>query len=150
MADTDTGADTAGETTASVPERAVAALEHPGAEIEKLAEEHLPEGLTESAPGLLPGEEQPHPSPLKYVVIAVVLVIVTAAEVWTSYLDEVLSDNVIIVLLLLFGFLKFTMVAAWYMHLRTDKPIFRRFFALGVTAAILLYLIVLLMLHVFE
>jgi cytochrome c oxidase subunit IV len=125
------------------------ALEQPGRELEQVADEHLP-AATEPAPGLLPGEVRPHPSPLKYVMIAVVLVVVTAAEVWVSYLDEVLASGLIIVLLLLFGFLKFTMVAAWYMHLRTDKPIFRRFFALGVVAAISLYLIVLLTLDVFS
>jgi cytochrome c oxidase subunit 4 len=125
------------------------ALEQPGRELEQVADEHLP-AATEPAPGLLPGEVRPHPSPLKYVMIAVVLVVVTAAEVWVSYLDEVLASGLIIVLLLLFGFLKFTMVAAWYMHLRTDKAIFRRFFALGIAAAISLYLIVLLTLHVFS
>jgi caa(3)-type oxidase subunit IV len=149
VADTDTEA-TGAESADGTPEGVVAALEHPGREIEKLAEEHLPEGVTEPAPGLLPGEVRPHPSPFKYVVIAVVLVVVTAAEVWTSYLDDVLSSNVIIVLLLTFGFIKFVTVASWYMHLRTDKPIFRRFFALGVAAAITLFLIVLLTLHAFS
>jgi cytochrome c oxidase subunit IV len=124
--------------------------DNPVRELEKAAEDHLPAGVTESAPGLLPGEEHPHPSPFKYVMIAVVLVIVTAAEVWVSYLDEVLASEVIIVLLLTFGLLKFAMVAAWYMHLKTDQPIFRRFFVLGAVSAILLYLVVLLTLHVFE
>ena len=144
MADSDT------DTESQKPEGAVAALEHPGQEIEKLAEEHLAPGVTHGAPGLLPGEVMPHPSPFKYVMIAVVLVLVTAAEVWVSYLDQVLSNGVIIALLLVFGFLKFAMVASWYMHLRTDQPIFRRFFVLGAIAAILLYLVVLLTLHVFE
>ena len=146
MADSDTDTDTE----SSQPEGAVAALEHPGQEIEKLAEEHLAPGVTHAAPGLLPGEVLPHPSPFKYVMIAVVLVLVTAAEVWVSYLEDVLSNGVIIALLLVFGFLKFAMVAAWYMHLRTDQPIFRRFFVLGAISAILLYLVVLLTLHVFE
>jgi len=148
VADSDTDTDT--DTESSQPEGAVAALEHPGQEIEKLAEEHLAPSVTHAAPGLLPGEVMPHPSPFKYVMIAVVLVLVTAAEVWVSYLDQVLSNGVIIALLLVFGFLKFAMVAAWYMHLRTDQPIFRRFFVLGAIAAILLYMIVLLTLHVFE
>jgi hypothetical protein len=46
--------------------------------------------------------------------------------------------------------IKFALVASWYMHLRTDKPIFRRFFVLGIVAAISLYLIVLTTLHVFS
>jgi len=148
VADNDSDTDT--ESSSSQPEGAVAALEHPGQEIEKLAEEHLAPGVTHAAPGLLPGEVLPHPSPFKYVMIAVVLVLVTAAEVWVSYLEDVLSNGVIIALLLVFGFLKFAMVAAWYMHLRTDQPIFRRFFVLGAISAILLYLVVLLTLHVFE
>jgi cytochrome c oxidase subunit 4 len=148
VADNDSDTDT--ESSSSQPEGAVAALEHPGQEIEKLAEEHLAPGVTHGAPGLLPGEVMPHPSPFKYVMIAVVLVLVTAAEVWVSYLEDVLSNGVIITLLLVFGLLKFAMVAAWYMHLRTDQPIFRRFFVLGAVAAILLYLVVLLTLHVFE
>ncbi|HEX6310105.1 MAG TPA: cytochrome C oxidase subunit IV family protein [Acidimicrobiia bacterium] len=148
MADTDN--DTAAGGSEAQPEGAIAALEHPAEEIEKLAEEHLAPGLTHAAPGLLPGEVIPHPSPFKYVMIAVVLVIITAAEVALYYLEGTVSNGVIIALLLLFGFFKFALVAAWYMHLRTDQPIFRRFFVLGAVAAISLYLVVLLTLHVFE
>jgi len=119
-------------------------------EIEHAVEERLPAGVREPAPGLLPGEVRPHPSPFQYVMIAVVLVVVTGLEVWTSYLDEVLASGVIIALLLVFGFIKFSLVAAWYMHLRTDKPIFRRYFVVGLVGAILLYLVVLLTLHVFS
>ena len=46
------------------------------------------------------------------------------------------------------GFTKFFLVASWFMHLRTDRKVFRRFFIMGGTAAIvLLYLIVLATLH---
>ncbi len=147
-AETDTEVETAVEAGGDEPKGVVAALEHPGREIEKL-EERLPEGVTEPAPGLLPGEVLPHPSPFKYVAIAGALVVLTALEVWMSYLDTV-SDNLIIVSLMVLMVLKFATVAGWYMHLRTDKPIFRRFFVLGALAALLLYLIVLLTLHVFS
>jgi cytochrome c oxidase subunit 4 len=149
VADTETDTETTTEAAGDEPEGVVAALEHPGREVEKLAEEHLPAGVTEAAPGLLPGEVLPHPSPFKYVAIAGVLVVLTALEVWMSYLESV-SDNVIIVALLVLMVLKFVMVAGWYMHLRTDQPMFRRFFAVGAVAAVLLYLIVLLTLHVFS
>jgi cytochrome c oxidase subunit 4 len=149
VADTETDTETTTEATGNEPEGVIAALEHPGREVEKLAEEHLPAGVTEPAPGLLPGEVLPHPSPFKYVAIAGLLVVLTALEVWMSYLESV-SDNVIIVGLLVLMVLKFVMVAGWYMHLRTDKPIFRRFFILGAIAALSLYLIVLLTLHVFN
>ncbi len=98
---------------------------------------------------MLPGEIRPHPQPARYVMIAAVLVVVTAAEVGLFYLQGDIPDGLITVLLLTFALLKFSLVASWYMHLRTDKPIFRRFFVLGIVAAISLYLIVLTTLHVF-
>jgi cytochrome c oxidase subunit IV len=104
---------------------------------------------TEPAPGLLPGEVKPHPSPLQYVLVAVVLCVVTAVEIAVSYTEGDIPDALIIVLLMGMAVVKFALVAAWFMHLRTDKPIFRRFFVLGIVAAILLYLIVLATLHVF-
>ncbi|HUV11450.1 MAG TPA: cytochrome C oxidase subunit IV family protein [Acidimicrobiia bacterium] len=103
----------------------------------------------ESAPGLLPGELRPHPSPFKYVVIAVVLCVVTATEVAVSYLEGEIPDGLIITLLMMMAIMKFWTVAAWYMHLQTDKPIFRRFFVLGIIAAVILYTIVLATFHVF-
>ena len=45
---------------------------------------------------------------------------------------------------------KFVMVASWFMHLRTDKPIFRRFFTMGAVAAVILYTIVLTTFRVFD
>jgi heme/copper-type cytochrome/quinol oxidase subunit 4 len=149
VADTETDTDTETEAAGDQAEGVVAALEHPGHELEKIAEEHLPAGVTEPAPGLLPGEVLPHPSPFKYVAIAGLLVVLTALEVWMSYLTRV-SDNVIIVALMVLMVLKFVTVSGWYMHLRTDKPMFRRFFGIGAVAAVSLYLIVLLTLHVFE
>ena len=44
---------------------------------------------------------------------------------------------------------KFSLVAAWYMHLKTDLPIFRRFFILGLVAAVVLYTVVIGTLHGF-
>jgi cytochrome c oxidase subunit 4 len=116
------------------------------------AEAEIESGLghaMEPAPGLLPGEVRPHPSPLRYVVIAVVLCAITAAEVAMYYLEGDVPNALIITLLMVMMILKFVMVASWYMHLQTDKPIFRRFFILGIAAAVLLYLIVLMTLHVF-
>jgi caa(3)-type oxidase subunit IV len=104
----------------------------------------------EPAPGLLPGELRPHPSPLKYVVIAVILVVVTAFEVAVSYLDGEIPNGLIVTLLLIMAIIKFATVASYYMHLQTDRPIFRRFFVLGVVAACVLYAIVLASLSVFN
>lgn len=120
----------------------------PGTALEPAAEAAPP---APAAPHqvMLPGEVRPHPQPAKYVMIAAVLVVVTAAEVGLFYLQGDIPDGLITVLLLTFAVIKFFLVASWYMHLRTDKPIFRNFFVLGIVAAITLYLIVLTTLHVF-
>jgi cytochrome c oxidase subunit 4 len=99
---------------------------------------------------LLPGEERSHPSPFQYVVIFVVLCVVTAAEIGLYYLEEELPGGLIVGLLLTLAVVKFVMVASWYMHLRTDKPIFRRFFTIGVIAAVILYTVVLMTFRVWE
>jgi caa(3)-type oxidase subunit IV len=103
----------------------------------------------EPAPGLLPGEITKHPSPFKYVVIAIVLCIVTAIEIGISYLEGDIPNGLLITLLMVLAILKFVGVAGWYMHLQTDQPIFRRFFILGCIAAVILYTIVLATLSIF-
>ncbi len=115
-------------------------------DLEVFEERHA--AALEPAPGLLPGELRPHPSPLRYVLIAVVLCVLTAAEVSLYYAEGNLSDSVIVPLLLVFMALKFGIVASWYMHLRTDRPIFARCFVLGIVAAITLFGIVLVSLEI--
>jgi len=126
---------------APVDEQPGTALEPSGAAPPAVAEPQTP---------MLPGEVRPHPTPQRYVMIAAILVVATAAEVGLYYLEGEVPDGLIIVFLLMFAVIKFALVASWYMHLRTDKPIFRRFFVLGIVAAITLYLIVLTTLHVFS
>jgi cytochrome c oxidase subunit IV len=120
----------------------------PGTALEPAAET-APPAHAETQQVMLPGEIRPHPQPARYVMIAAILVVVTAAEVGLFYLQGDVPDGLITATLLTFAVIKFSLVASWYMHLRTDKPIFRRFFVLGIVAAISLYLIVLTTLHVF-
>lgn len=112
----------------------------------------LPQGDLEyrmhhAAPNLLPGEIIAHPDPIQYVMVAVVLSVITAVEIATSYLEGDIPNGLIVTLLLVMMVVKFVMVASWFMHLRTDKPVFRRFFILGSVAAVVLYTIVLATLH---
>ena len=97
---------------------------------------------------MLPGELHAHPDPIQYVMIAVVLVVITGLEIGVSYLEGDIPNGLIIGLLLAMAFVKFFLVASWFMHLRTDQPVFRRFFIIGSVAAVLLYTVVLLTLHV--
>ena len=148
MADEVTPAGTATETEPQETESTAPEEEQTGTALER-AESAAPAPAPAELP-MLPGEVRPHPTPQRYVMIAAILVVATAAEVGLYYLEGDIADGLIILFLLMFAVIKFTLVASWYMHLRTDKPIFRRFFVLGIIAAISLYLIVLTTLHVFS
>ena len=87
--------------------------------------------MSHAAPNLLPGEVRPHPDPCQYVVVAVVLVVITAVEIGVSYIEGDIPDGLIVVLLLAMMVVKFFLVASWFMHLRTDQPVFKRFFIVG-------------------
>ena len=122
----------------------------PGTDAERAEEARY--GLSAIAPEelpLLPGELRPHPSPFQYVMIAVILCVITGLEVGMYYLEGDIPNGLITVLLLGMAAVKFFLVASWYMHLRTDQPVFRRFFIIGTLAAVGLYFVVLLTLHAF-
>ena len=74
---------------------------------------------------------------------------ITAIEIAVSYTEGDIPDALIVVLLLGMALLKFALVAAWFMHLRTDLPIFRRFFVLGIILAIIVYMIAMATLNIF-
>ncbi len=77
--------------------------------------------------------EHQHPAPTVYIQIAVVLAAITGAEVAVYYLDTIRS--LLVPILLLLSALKFSLVVAFYMHLRFDSPVFRNLFAFGLFVA---------------
>jgi cytochrome c oxidase subunit IV len=91
----------------------------------------------------LPAEDQAHPGPREYVLIAVVLAIVTGLEVALFYVDFLPSTAVVTALLLLMT-IKFALVALWFMHLRFDPPVFKRLFVTGLVLALSVFLVVML------
>ena len=99
---------------------------------------------------MLPGEVRPHPTPRQYVLIGLVLVVITATEVAVSYLEGDVSDGIIIAVLLIMAAVKFFLVAAWYMHLRTDLKVFRRMFIVGLVGATIVYAIALATFRVYD
>jgi caa(3)-type oxidase subunit IV len=88
-------------------------------------------------------EAHSHPGPRLYILIALVLVILTAFEVAASYTD--VNSNLLIALLAIMATAKFVLVCAWYMHMKQDAPFFRRVFTIGIVGATIVYGIVLLM-----
>ena len=82
-----------------------------------------------------------HPSPRKYVGVAVILAIVTALEVAIYYVPAI--RDFLVPALLLFALMKFVMVAMYFMHLKFDSPIFRRFFVTGLLLTLAVFGVVL-------
>ncbi len=78
--------------------------------------------------------EHAHPGPLTYVVIAIILAIITAVEVWAVYQPSL--RGVLLPTLIVLSVTKFALVAMFFMHLRFDHRLFTVFFVGGLTLAI--------------
>jgi cytochrome c oxidase subunit IV len=66
---------------------------------------------------------------------------VTAGEVAIYYVPSLRA--LLVPILLVLAVIKFVLVASWFMHLRFDSRIFRRFFLTGVLLAITVFAVVL-------
>ena len=86
------------------------------------------------------GTGRPHPSDLQYVWVALGLGAITAVEVALPYTVDI-HGFFLAVMLVMMTF-KFAVVAMWFMHLRFDSRLFRRFFVTGIVLALFVYLIV--------
>jgi cytochrome c oxidase subunit 4 len=89
-----------------------------------------------------------HPSPKEYIRIAVILAVITAAEVAVYYIEGV--QEFLVPILFLFSALKFALVVLWFMHLKFDSKTYARFFLMGLAGAITLFLVVLLTFQVWS
>ena len=84
-----------------------------------------------------------HPTPKKYVQIAIVLGILTAIEIALYYTEDIVgvfTDPVLIILAV--G--KFIIVVGWFMHLRFENKMVNRFFTGGMILALVLFAIVMI------
>lgn len=82
-------------------------------------------------------ETHSHPTPRDYWFIALVLGVITAAEIWVTYIEAL--DAVVAPLLLVMAAAKFVLVVGWFMHLRYEQPLYRNLFLIGLVAAPLLF-----------
>ncbi|MDQ4024654.1 MAG: cytochrome C oxidase subunit IV family protein [Actinomycetota bacterium] len=88
-------------------------------------------------------ELEHHPGPRKYVTVAIILAIVTALEVGVYYIEAI--EGILVPILLAMAVVKFIMVALYFMHLKFDSRVFRRFFLIGIVLALVIFGIVLWM-----
>jgi cytochrome c oxidase subunit IV len=84
--------------------------------------------------------EDHHPTPRDYVNIAIILAVLTAMEVSTYFLD---FGAIGVPLLIVLMIIKFLLVAGWFMHLRFDTKLFSRLLYAGLTLAVAVYAITL-------
>lgn len=78
-----------------------------------------------------------HPRPRDYWFIALLLAVITAAEVGVTYWSAL--DGFIAPILLIMSAAKFAIVVGYFMHLRYEKRIYRNLFLIGLVAAPLLF-----------
>lgn len=82
-------------------------------------------------------DDHGHPSDNRYIVIALILAVITAAEVAASYID---LGPVFIPLLLAMMAIKFFVVVSFFMHLRFDNKVFTWLFYTGLFLAVGVYI----------
>ena len=87
-----------------------------------------------------------HPSDATYIKVALILAVVTAIEVGLYYFELGEFNNAALIIL---SAIKFVIVAMFFMHLRFDSRILRRFFITGIVLALLVYIAYMLTLGVF-
>ena len=83
-----------------------------------------------------------------YKLIFGALAVFTLITVAVSTLHLPLAAAIAVALLI--ASVKGSLVAGWFMHLRSDRKVFRQLFIVGGAGAIVLYLVVLTSLHVFS
>jgi cytochrome c oxidase subunit 4 len=102
---------------------------------------------TSGPPRAQPGEHGAHPTDAQYMLIALILAVITAIEVAISYAKGL--GDASNPLLLILAAIKFFMVVAFFMHLKFDNRVLRRFLVTGLILAGIVYTIVFFTLGIF-
>ena len=93
----------------------------------------LPKGIRIKREVSARPRERAHPTPFKYVAIAVLLGLITAVEFGAIYVD--VSKNFLIPFFGVLSAVKFAMVGMFYMHLKFDDRLFSALFVGGLLLA---------------
>ncbi len=88
-----------------------------------------------------------HHSTGQYVMIAAVLSALTAMEIALYYVESTVNRTLLMIGLYGIAAIKFFLVAAYFMHLKDDPKVFRRWFIVGGVAALILFSVVEVTLH---
>ena len=101
------------------------------------------EHVDAAAPADHEAHQHDHPSDRSYIVIALILAVITAAEVATYFFEDSLNTTSLVILLFPMMIAKFAIVCGWFMHLKYDNPIFKRVFVFGLVLALIVFTVVL-------
>ncbi|MEX0908387.1 MAG: cytochrome C oxidase subunit IV family protein [Gemmatimonadaceae bacterium] len=103
-----------------------------------MADSHTPAPATDPSHALPPaGEtgghkhhpgEKPHPTWKQYKWVALILTVITIAEVWIYYIPAFVASRLFVPSLLIMSAVKFAIVVLFYMHLRYDHKLFKVLF----------------------
>lgn len=74
------------------------------------------------------GIEHAHPTWSTYWKVALILTVITAAEVWVYYIPSFVASRAFVPCLLAMSALKFAIVVLFYMHIKYDHKLFRALF----------------------
>ncbi|MHB1298224.1 MAG: cytochrome C oxidase subunit IV family protein [Gemmatimonadaceae bacterium] len=69
-----------------------------------------------------------HPTGATYLKVAVILTLITIAEVWAYYIPVLVASPLFNPTLIIMSAVKFAIVVAFYMHLKYDHKLFRALF----------------------
>ena len=72
--------------------------------------------------------EHAHPTWSTYWKVALILLIITIAEVWAYYIPAFVASRAFVPTLLIMSAMKFVIVVMFYMHLKYDHRLFRVLF----------------------
>lgn len=75
------------------------------------------------------GEVHEHPTWKQYKWVALILTLITVAEVWVYYIPAFVASPAFVPTLLVMSAVKFAIVVMFYMHLRYDHRLFRALFS---------------------
>lgn len=105
--------------------------------------DHSDSETTYDAHGDAHASEHAHPTWKTYKWVALILTVITIAEVWIYYIPTFVASRAFVPTLLIMSALKFVIVVAYYMHLKYDAKLFRALFvfpliiAMGVIISLL-------------
>jgi cytochrome c oxidase subunit 4 len=74
------------------------------------------------------GEVHEHPTWRQYKWVALILTVITVAEVWGYYIPSFVASPAFVPTLLVMSAAKFAIVVMFYMHLKYDHKLFRALF----------------------